>query len=57
MEAFTRSTADAFLKVWRSPRGEDTMTSFLNGEIVFVIKLDELLVLARRQREATRTWR
>ena len=46
VEAFTKSTADALLKVWRGPRGEDTMTRFLNGEIAFVIKLDELLVLA-----------
>ncbi len=46
VEAFTRSTADAFLKIWTGPRATDTMEKFLAGEVAFVIKLDELMVLA-----------
>jgi hypothetical protein len=46
VEAFTRATADAFLKVWTGPRAADTMDGFLSGEVVFVVRLGELQVLA-----------
>lgn len=46
VEAFTRATADAFLKIWTGPRAIDTMERYLSGEILFVIRLGELQVLA-----------
>lgn len=46
VEGFTRATADAFLKVWTGPRAAEAMEGFLSGEVVFVIRRDELQVLA-----------
>jgi hypothetical protein len=49
VEAFTRSTADAFLKIWTGPRAAGTMEGFLSGEVVFVVTRDQLQVLAADQ--------
>jgi hypothetical protein len=46
VEAFTRATATAFLKVWTRDDAPAVMEKFLSREIVFVVTLDELQVLA-----------
>jgi hypothetical protein len=46
VEAFTRATATAFLRVWTRDDAPAVMEKFLSREIVFVVTLDELQVLA-----------
>jgi hypothetical protein len=45
VEAFTTSLAGAFLKVWTRPDAVKTMERYLAGDVVFVVRLDELQVL------------
>ena len=46
VEQITLATARSFGQVWLRPDAAATVEGFLSGEIVFVIRRDELQVLA-----------